>query len=200
MRLFKKYLGLLTTLFLSFSLMIGYAWWDQLQEELDSIEIQVGYGSRIQLNDITPFAQGELVPSNSPLASLQGYTSEYTLAFEIQFSPNIVLFDLVLEIQDIRIEKNQQTTAYNGNAVGFSSLIIAIQSFDQSINFFPSNPYRILGNQTLFNFDETRMTTPLSRFEVVASFDEGLVDQNAYNLLAGASIFFDLFVEVFPES
>ena len=49
----KKSIAFIFALLLSLSSVVAYAWWDQLQVSLDVIELEIGYGSRITLQNLT---------------------------------------------------------------------------------------------------------------------------------------------------
>jgi hypothetical protein len=192
----KKSLSVVFAIMLSLSTLIAYAWWDQLQVSLDVIELEIGYGSRITLSDLTTANQGALVPEGSANDGRPGYTTEYTFAFQLNFSEDLVDFDLTIELGDVTIHQAGVNTPYDRTLPKYEALHMTLMSLDNSIDFFPTSTLEITSTQTIIGLTSDQVSLPTSFFELIVTINESDINEETVDALAGATFSFDLMVEV----
>lgn len=192
----KKSIVFLAAILLSFSTMVAYAWWDQLQVSLDVIEVEIGSGSRIQLQNLSSANQGVLVPTSSAQAGRNGYTTSYEFLFQLKFTPDLVEFDLALGLENIYIYQEGIPTQYDRTLRQFEALHISIVSSDLRFELSPNSSIEITAFQTLINLPSERVNLPISSFELIVVINESQINEDTLDALGGATLSFDLTAEV----
>lgn len=192
----KKSFAFVFALLLSLSSVVAYAWWDQLQVSLDVIELEIGYGSRITLQNLTTEDQGVLVPEGSANDGRPGYTTTYMFEFQLNFSPDLIDFDLQIEVGQILIHQDDIETPYDRTLRPYEALHITMGSSDESLQLFPNPSLEITATTTIINLTSEQVTLPTSLFEIVVIIHEPDIHEETFDALAGATLSFDLSVEV----
>lgn len=176
------------------STMIAYAWWNQINESVSVTHIQIGYGTRIRLTNLTTANQGILVSQHSMLADQPGYTSMYQFAFLIEFTEDLSHSNLMLHFSDIHLRKDDRIEHYSLLNKAVSMLDLKVISTNQTLRFINQEYHQISGTDEFLVFSPEAFSVPESRFE----FQIAINDQpsSASTFIQGSVLSFDLNVEV----
>jgi hypothetical protein len=178
-----------------FSTITAYAWWDHQQTKLDQFELELGYGQRITLTNVTTSNQGLLIPDFDGVPRTNT-TTQFEVKYLLNFSRELTDFDFEIRLENLSIRKDNIVERYDASSLKHLPLEIKIASFDESIDFFPSNPYPIQHAFTFFQLNHSLLSLPSVRFEILFSLNYENLTQLSSSFLQASLISFDLSVEV----
>ena len=203
----KKFLVAALLLLMIGSTSLAFAWWDRLEQGAEDQTLDMGYGVRLVLENETTENQGVLVPAGSFYAAVDGYITEYVFTYELNLEENLDNFDLLININDLKIGGEDYNTA--ANVHGPLEVIATISRIDIDSNnpldtgTVVTHTTTVTGPSTSIELDEmlqgdgvvtVTLSFSLQNHEVDAAFEGDLVE--AYKALAGKEISFDIAFEV----
>ncbi len=191
----RKILIVLVGLTLPLSTLVAYAWWDQIQKRVDIVDIEIGYGSRIQLTNLTNLNQGKLVPKNSIQANQDGYTSSFAFSFKVSLTDDLNQTNLGIEFSNIRLIQDQHVELYSKDNTLVSCLDLTLDSINQSLQIIGDDPYLLQGSYVYFLIPHGNFQVPESRFELKIEINESLLDETCSTYIQNSIFSFDLMVE-----
>lgn len=191
----KKLMVICLGLSLPLSTLVAYAWWNQIQTEIEIVDIQIGYGSRIQLTNLTSDNQGQLVPKSSMHANQDGYTSAYEFSFKVQFTEDLNLANLIIEFSNIQLTKGEEIEFYTKDNEKVSCLDLTLSSVDESIPFLEISSIVLTGSYVYVVIPQGEFTIPVSRFELIVEINESLLNETCSNFIQNRLLRFDVMVE-----
>jgi len=190
----KKLLLVFLGLILPLSTLVAYAWWDQQQKNVMITDIQIGFGSRIQLVNLTTFNQGKLVPFNSFYADQNGYTTSYQFSFKITFTSDLEITNLGIEFSNILINKERESLFYSSTNEKVSCLDFQFGSSNNSVQLLAGTE-KLNASYVYYLIPYQFFTYPESRFELNVEINEDLLNETCSQFIQDAYINFDVMVE-----